>query len=154
MNKTHKMKVPAMKKSLLSLLFCSGVLMMNNAFAWDAQTLAQINQADDLKIAPERANGKTGTPTWIWEVVVDGRLFVRPYNGKNSSWYQSAMAYKKGIIIAAGKTHTVEFAPVTDAALIQQVSAAYKSKYASSPYMPHMVQDKIADVTVEVIEKQ
>lgn len=142
-----------MKKRFFSLI-CLGVLMMNSAFAWDNATLTKIDKADDLKIAPERANGKTGTPTWIWEVVVDNRLFVRPYNGKNSSWYQSAMAYKKGIIIAAGNTYQVEFQQIEDKDLIQKVSYAYRQKYASSPYMNYMVQNKIAAQTVEVIDKQ
>ena len=52
---------------------------------WNTETLQAINQADDLKIAPYRANGKPGTPTWIWEVAVDGRLFVRAYSGTHSS---------------------------------------------------------------------
>jgi hypothetical protein len=30
-----------------------------------------------------------GTPTWIWSVVVDGALYVRPYNGPDSRWYQA-----------------------------------------------------------------
>lgn len=142
-----------MKKRFLSLI-CLGVLMMNSAFAWDSATLSKIDKADDLKIAPERANGKTGTPTWIWEVVVDNRLFVRPYNGKNSSWYKSAMAYKKGIIVAAGNTYQVSYAQIDDPELIKKVSDAYRKKYASSPYMEYMVQDKIAAQTVEVIDKQ
>ncbi len=32
-----------------------------------------------LKIAPFRENGKTyGTPTWIWEVVVNNELYAEP----------------------------------------------------------------------------
>jgi hypothetical protein len=65
--------------------------------------LKQIDKADDLKIAPFREDGKTyGTPTWIWEVVVDGQLYVRAYNGVDSRWYQSALQQKAGRIIAAG----------------------------------------------------
>ena len=140
-------------KRVLSSLFL-GVLMMNTAFAGDNATLSKIDQADDLKIAPERANGKTGTPTWIWDVVVDNRLFVRPYNGTNSSWYKSAMAYKKGIIVAAGNTYQVSYAQIDDPELIKKVSDAYRKKYAKSPYMPHMVQDRISAQTVEVIDKK
>jgi hypothetical protein len=59
--------------------------------------LKQIDKADDLKIAPFREDGKTyGTPTWIWEVVVDGQLYVRAYNGVDSRWYQSALQQKAG----------------------------------------------------------
>ena len=59
---------------------------------WNPETLRAIDEADDLKIAPFRADGKTtGTPTWIWEVVVDGRLFVRAYSGTRSNRYQAAI---------------------------------------------------------------
>lgn len=47
---------------------------------WNRELLAKIDAADDLKIAPYRPDmNTTGTPTWIWEVTVDNRLFVRAY---------------------------------------------------------------------------
>ena len=78
---------------------------------WNSETLQAIDQADDLKIAPFRADGKTtGTPTWIWEVAVDGRLFVRAYSGTRSSWYQAAIKQQAGKIHAAGQVFDVRFA--------------------------------------------
>lgn len=62
---------------------------LNKQFTTDE--LTRIDEADDLKISPFRADGITyGTPTWIWEVVVDGNLYVRAYNGTSSSWHKSA----------------------------------------------------------------
>jgi hypothetical protein len=56
--------------------------------AWDAVILQEIAQTNDLHIAPFREDGVTiGTSTWIWSVVVDGRLFVRAFNGRRSRWY-------------------------------------------------------------------
>ena len=138
-----------MKKIFLSLL-----LAFSAIFAWESEVLVKIDKADDLKIAPIRANGVTGTPTWIWEVVVDGRLFVRPYNGKNSSWYQSAIAYKTGIIVAAGKTHNVDFTPATGSELNDKIDAAYREKYSSSPYLNHMISQKCRETTIEIIQKE
>ena len=138
-----------MKKFLLTLF-----LGLSALFAWDGEVLAKIDKADDLKIAPVRADGVTGTPTWIWEVVVDGRLFVRPYNGENSSWYKSAIAYKTGIIVAAGQTHNVDFAPANDSELNDKIDAAYRTKYSSSPYMNHMISAKCRATTIEVIQKE
>lgn len=64
---------------------------------WDSPTIEAIAGTDDLHVAPFRADGITyGTPTWIWSVVLEGRLFVRAYNGKNSRWYRSAMAQGAG----------------------------------------------------------
>ena len=67
-----------------------------------------VAEADDLHIPPLREGGLTyGTPTWIWCVAVDDALYVRGYNGQNSSWYQAAARQKAGRIIAAGMTKEV-----------------------------------------------
>lgn len=70
---------------------------------WQADTLAAIDAADDLKVSPLRADGRThGTPTWIWAVVVSGDLYARPYNGTRSRWYQATLDRPDGRIHAAG----------------------------------------------------
>ena len=52
---------------------------------WNSEVLTRIDAADDLKIAPYHPDmNTTGTPTWIWEVKVDNRLFVRAYSGIRS----------------------------------------------------------------------
>ncbi len=87
----------------------------NNQFA--KGELKKIDEADDLHIAPFREDGKTyGTPTWIWEVVVDGDLYVRAYNGVNSRWYKAALLQKAGRIQAAGITKEVAFELVSNRA--------------------------------------
>ena len=118
---------------------------------WNTEILQAINQADDLKIAPYRANGEPGTPTWIWEVNVDGRLFVRAYSGTYSSWYQAAIAQQSGEIHAIGQIFKVRFAPGHDAALNEKIDAAYREKYASSRYMAHMIGNAARAATVEIL---
>ena len=64
---------------------------------WLKKELERIASTDDLHISPLREDGKTyGTPTWIWSVVVDGTLYVRAYNGKESRWYKAALRQKAG----------------------------------------------------------
>lgn len=118
---------------------------------WNNELLNQIDRADDLKIAPERADGKTGTPTWIWEVAVDGRLFVRAYSGTSSSWYKSAAAFGKGQIHAVGQVFDVRFIPVSDDQLNDQIDQAYRTKYASSRYMQDMIRPSCRAATVEIL---
>lgn len=55
---------------------------------------------------------RTGTPTWIWSVIVDDAPYVRAYNGQDSRWYQAALRQKAGRIMAAGMTIEVGFEPV------------------------------------------
>jgi hypothetical protein len=118
--------------------------------AWDPQLIAAIAATDDLHIAPYRADGvTTGTPTWIWSVVVDNRLFVRAYNGPASRWYQSAIAQQAGQITAAGHTLDVAFAPA-DPALQDRIDAAYRSKYAGDFYLGSMISTRAQAAAVEI----
>jgi hypothetical protein len=116
--------------------------------------LKNINEADDLKISPLRGDGTTyGTPTWIWEVVVDGNLYVRAYNGQTSRWYQSAMEQKAGRIHAAGMVKEVSFEPVQDN-LNTQIDEAYKRKYFNSPYLLPMISSRARAATVKIGPKE
>lgn len=117
---------------------------------WTKEDLAEIAATDDLHIAPFRADRKTtGTPTWIWSVVVDDGLYVRAYNGRNSRWYRSAMEQEAGEITAAGATRDVAFAPA-EAALNDRIDDAYREKYAASPYLAPMIGDRARAATVRI----
>jgi hypothetical protein len=65
--------------------------------AWSKDELSKIAEADDLHISPFRDDAVTyGTPTWIWSVAVDDALYVRPYNGQHSHWYQGRCDSRRG----------------------------------------------------------
>lgn len=117
------------------------------------EELQSIDKADNLKISPFRADGKTyGTPTWIWEVVVDDNLYVRAYNGKNGRWYQSAIQQKAGRIHAAGMVKDVTFEAVeNDETLNTKIDEAYKAKYTKSPYLSPMISNRAKEATIRII---
>ncbi|GAA3343033.1 DUF2255 family protein [Curtobacterium pusillum] len=122
-----------------------------SATSWPATTAQQIADTDDFHIAPYRPDGvTTGTLTWIWSVVVDGRVFVRAWNGTRGKWYQAAVAQRAGKITAAGAEHDVAFAPVDDADLGNRIDAAFEAKYAGSPYLPPMTAPDPRAATIEV----
>ncbi|WP_027532655.1 DUF2255 family protein [Bradyrhizobium sp. WSM3983] len=117
---------------------------------WSNDELRKIAATDDLHIAPFRPDGKTyGTPTWIWSVVVEDSLYVRAYNGRQSSWYRAALSQKAGRITAAGMTKDVVFDPV-EGAIIDRVDEAYRAKYRSSRYLDPMVGAGARSATVRV----
>ncbi|MBB3428926.1 hypothetical protein FHT85_005957 [Rhizobium sp. BK312] len=117
---------------------------------WSQEELGKIDQADDLKIAPFREDGATyGTPTWIWEVVVDGSLYVRGYHGQKSRWYQAALHQKAGRIIAAGMTRDVAFEPV-DGPINDRIDDAYRAKYGNSPYLAPMISARARAATMRI----
>jgi hypothetical protein len=118
---------------------------------WPKDELRKLSESDDLHISPFREDGVTyGTPTWIWSVVVDDALYVRPYNGQTSRWYQAALRQKAGRITAAGMTKEVTFEPV-DGPLNDQIDQAYRTKYKSSPHLPPMIGARARSPTIKVV---
>lgn len=116
------------------------------------EEIAEIAQKDDFHIAPFRADGETyGTLTWIWSVAVDGKLYVRAYNGTNSRWYKSAMSQKAGKITGAGLEKKVQFEAVKDEALNEKIDEAYRQKYSDSSYLGSMISARAKAATVEVL---
>lgn len=117
---------------------------------WPSEELKKIAKSDDLHIAPFRDDGITyGTPTWIWSVVVDGGLYVRPYHGANSRWYKAAMKQRAGRVVAAGMTKDVAFEPVRGA-IDDLVDEAYRKKYRTSPYLDPMIAAGPRSTTIKV----
>ena len=93
-----------------------------------------------------------GTPTWIWSVVVDGNLYVRAYNGRNSRWYQAASRQKAGRITVAGMTKDVAFEPI-DEPINDAIDDAYRAKYRGSPYLRAMIGARARSATVKVMPR-
>ncbi|MCB9864339.1 MAG: DUF2255 family protein [Phycisphaerales bacterium] len=120
---------------------------------WATEELSKIANTDDLHISPFREDGKTyGTPTWIWSVAVDGDLYVRAYNGRNSRWHRAAIAQRAGRITAAGMTNEVTFEPV-DGPINDRIDEAYRNKYADSPYLSPMISKRARAATIKVIPR-
>ena len=118
---------------------------------WSPDELKKISSADDLKISPFREEGITyGTPTWIWNVAVDGALYVRAYHGQKSRWYQAAIKQKAGRIYAAGIVKEVSFEPVAGV-INKLIDKAYQTKYKNSPYLNSMISEKSRLATVRII---
>ena len=121
--------------------------------SWSKEELRKIEESDDLHISPFREDGVTyGTPTWIWSVAVDGNLYVRAYNGTNSSWYQAATKQKAGRIAAGGLTKEVAFQTV-EGQIDDRIDDAYRTKYHSSPYLKPMISSRARSATVRVVPK-
>jgi hypothetical protein len=120
---------------------------------WPEDELRRIAEADDLHVAPFRADGATyGTPTWIWSVAVGGDLYVRAYNGRNSRWYQAALRQKAGRITAAGMTREVAFEAV-EGPVNDRIDDAYRAKYGGNPYLASMIGARARAATVKVMPR-
>jgi hypothetical protein len=122
---------------------------------WTKDELKKISKTDDLHISPFREDGITyGTPTWIWSVVADDALFVRAYNGQNSSWYKAAVNQKSGRLTVAGMTRDVIFEQAdSDSELNDTIDEAYRKKYSKSPYLSSMISGRARATTVKIVPK-
>ena|SRR6516162_1158132 len=121
---------------------------------WLKDELQKIAEADDLHISPFRADGVTyGTPTWIWSVAVDDALYVRAYNGTDSSWFQAALRQKAGRIIAAGMTKEVTFESITGQ-INDLIDEAYRQKYRDNSYLNSMINTRARAATVKVMPRK
>ena len=121
---------------------------------WSNDELSRIADTDDLHISPLREDGVTyGTPTWIWSVVVDGALYARAYNGRNSRWYRAAVRQKAGRISAAGMTKEVTFEPA-EGAIHDLIDEGYRQKYRDSPYLNPMISAQARAATVKVMPRE
>ena len=96
--------------------------------SWTPDELSRIEAADELEIAPRRRDGSLRRPVPIWVVRVGEHLYVRAAYGSGSGWHGVARTSREGRIRAGGveKAVTIEDA---DAAVNDQVDAAYRAKY-------------------------
>ncbi len=69
--------------------------------------------------------------TFIWFVVVGGRVFVRPWNDKNKGWYRALLREPRGALLAHGREIAVLARKARGERLFDAVDAAYAEKYDS-----------------------
>jgi hypothetical protein len=102
---------------------------MSDHTTWASDELSRIEAARELEIAPQRRDGTLRKPVPIWVVRAGDDLFVRAAYGPGTGWHRVARTSHAGRIRAGGvvKDVTIEDA---DAAVNDQVDAAYRTKYS------------------------
>ena len=86
-------------------------------------------------------------------MAVDDDLYVRAYNGQNSSWYQAALRQKRGRITAAGMAKEVAFEPV-NGPINDRIDEAYRLKYYDSPYLKPMIGATARSATIKITPRE
>jgi hypothetical protein len=69
----------------------------------------------------------------IWVVVVDSRVFVRPWNDKATGWYRTFLKTPRGAIEVNDREVAVRAKPAKGARVNDAVDAAYAAKYTTKP---------------------
>ena len=78
---------------------------------------------------------------------------MRSYNGQSGRWYQTPIKQKAGRITAAGFTKEVAFEPVSGS-INDSIDDAYRSKYASSPYLRPIISVRAGAAAVRIIPRE
>jgi hypothetical protein len=100
---------------------------------WTSDELYKIGTAEELRIAPLRADGTLRKPVIIWVVRLGDDLYVRSVNGRTSAWFRGVQVRHEGHIQAGGVEKDVTFIEEADPKINDQLDAAYRAKYRRYP---------------------
>jgi hypothetical protein len=75
----------------------------------------------------------------IWVVVVEDRVFVRPWNDETNGWYRAFLKDPKGAVLVGTKEVPVRAKPAKSAKLNDAIDAAYAAKYTTKPNQTYVV---------------
>ena len=103
---------------------------------WTKDELKRIGQAQELQLAPARADGSLWPFTTMWVVRVGDEIYVRSAGGPDRPWYRHARASSVGRIRAGGVQRDVTFGEAA-AGVHDAIDAAYHDKY--DQYGPSIV---------------
>ena len=121
--------------------------------SWTSDELARIGAANELQIAPRRADGTLRNPVIIWVVAHNNRLYVRSVNGRAAAWFRGTQATHEGHIRAGGIEKDVTFVDVPRD-LEDALDAAYRAKYSYSPSsVAHIVSPQARPATLELVPR-
>jgi hypothetical protein len=119
---------------------------------WSNHELESIGNAQELRLAPARADGSLRPYTTMWVVRVGDDLYVRSAGGPERAWYRHAKTSGAGRIRAGGVERDVTFGEAT-ADAHTAIDATYHHKY--DQYGPnivgHVVGQAAAALTVRLV---
>jgi hypothetical protein len=121
--------------------------------AWTNDELDRIASAEELDIAPRRADGTLRRPVTIWVVRAGEDLYVRSWRGAEAGWHHAAHTTHEGRISAGGVEKDVTFEH-TGEEPDDAVDAGYREKYGRySGYVEPMVAPQARATTLRLVPR-
>lgn len=97
--------------------------------AWTADELTRMGAAEEIQVAPQRADGSLGERVTVWIVHSGDALYVRSaVRGQSATWYRGVRQTHRGRIWVAGIQRDVDFLEADDP-VNDEVDSAYRTKY-------------------------
>ena len=119
--------------------------------AWTPDELDRIGAAEEVEIAPRRADGTLRSPVPIWVVRVGDELYVRSWRGATGTWFRAARRHRAGQVSAGGVAKDVAFAEA-EGTVDAAVDDAYREKYARYPsYVAPMLSEAAQATTLKLV---
>ena len=118
---------------------------------WTDEEIAAFKNAQTLQNRPyndDQSSFAEDNP--VWEVVVDKQVFIR--GAKDTKWYQAGTK-NGGQVEINGRKFEVEYQPVNNADLIQDITDAFNNKYHGQYPIDLMVSDPVAKATIAIVKK-
>ncbi|MBV9249608.1 MAG: DUF2255 family protein, partial [Acetobacteraceae bacterium] len=114
--------------------------------------LDKIANADELEIASLRSDGTLRKPVTVWVVRHSDDLYVRSAYSRNAAWFRGIQVRHEGQIRVDGVAKHVSFVDA-DAALNDQIDAAYRSKYRrhGAQYVDMVVTPEARFTTIRLV---
>ena len=126
--------------------------------AWPSEDLERISAAEELQIAPRRADGTLRRAVTIWVVRVGDQACVRTWYRRGDGWFAHALESGRARISVPGTEADVTVEDVSDerGAPRADVDAAYRSKYQryGETSVGPMVNDDAAATTLRLTPDQ
>jgi hypothetical protein len=125
-------------------------IKVKNRFPEDLLIVIRKDKILGIRAGSESAHKVIG----IWAVVVDGRVFVRSWSMKPSSWWRTFLEDPFGSIFIGDKEIAVKAVRTRSERLKDLVSQAYKEKYntpGSVQFVKDMSRRKSRDTTTELV---
>jgi hypothetical protein len=94
---------------------------------WTSDELSKVGAAEELQLAPWRADGTLRKPVTIWVVREGDELYVRSVNGRASAWFGAVQVRHEAHIDAGGIDKEVLLIETEDRN--DEIDAAYRTKY-------------------------
>ena len=126
---------------------------MNTSSRWTQGELERIGEAEELRLASARRDGKLRYPVTVWVVRFGDDVYVRSVNGRGSSWFRGAQTRHQGRISAGGVEKDVDLVE-TDADH-EAIDAAYAAKYGRQcpAIVPSIVAPEARAATLELVPR-
>jgi hypothetical protein len=120
--------------------------------AWTTDELDRIGAADELEIAPYRADRTLHRYTTIWVVRVGDDLYIRSYRGTDGGWFRRALRSRAGRIQAGGVERDVSFEEPEDT-VHPAIDQGYLTKYGRYPdsYVQPMIGQDATAATFRLV---